>query len=86
MVMLGGRIFALALELGLPLMIPLFILSLAQGVIARLAPQINMLVAAPAAILLAGLTLLALDTSGLAAGILRVWWSVVNESFGWVDG
>jgi len=86
MVTLGGHMFTIALELGLPLMIPLFVLSLAQGVIARLAPQINVLIAAPAAILLAGLTLLALDTSGLAGGIVRVWWSVMNQSFGWVNG
>jgi flagellar biosynthetic protein FliR len=86
MVMLGGRVFAIALELGLPIMIALFVLSLAQGVVSRLAPQINVLVAAPAAILLAGLTLLALDASGLAAGITRAWWSVMNASFGWIDG
>jgi len=85
-VTLGGHMFAIALELGLPIMIPLFMLSLAQGVIARLAPQINVLVAAPAAILLAGLTLLVLDASGLGAGISRVWWSVMNASFGWIDG
>lgn len=86
MVIMGGRMFAIALELGLPIMIPLFVLSLAQGMVARLAPQINVLIAAPAAILLAGLTLLALDASGLGAGILRTWWSVMNTSLGWIDG
>jgi len=86
MLSIGGRIFQIALEIGLPLMVPLFVLSLAQGVISRLAPQINVLVAAPAAILLAGLTLLVLDAGGLAGSILRAWSSLINASFGWIDG
>ena len=52
---LGGRIFALALGLTFPVLVPLFVLSIAQGVIARLAPQVNILIAAPAAIVIAGL-------------------------------
>ena len=56
--------FALALGLGLPVMVPLFVLSIAQGVIARLAPQVNILIAAPAAIVIAGLVLLGLDATG----------------------
>ena len=65
MIALGGRMFALALGLAFPVMVPLFVLSIAQGVIARLAPQVNILTAAPAAIVTAGLVLLALDASGL---------------------
>lgn len=86
MVALGGRVFAIALEIGLPVMIPLFVLSLTQGLIARLAPQINILVAAPAAIVLAGLALLGLDAFGLGHGILRAWSSVVSQSLGWLNG
>jgi flagellar biosynthetic protein FliR len=86
MVRLGGRLFVLALGLSLPLLIPLFVLALAQGAIARLAPQVNILIAAPAAIVLAGLFLLALDAAGLAAGITRAWSSVTAEALGWVNG
>lgn len=67
----GGRMFALGLALSLPLLVPLFVLSIAKGVIARLAPQVNILIAAPAAVVTAGLVLLALDVSGLSAGIMR---------------
>jgi len=83
---LGGRVFTLALAIALPLLIPLFVLAVAQGVIARLAPQVNILVAAPAAILLAGLTLLALDATGIAAAITRAWSSTMLQSLGWLDG
>jgi flagellar biosynthesis protein FliR len=83
---LGGQVFLIALGLGLPLLIPLFVLALAQGVIARLAPQVNILIAAPAAIVLAGLGLLALDAGGLATGITRAWSSVMTQSLGWLDG
>ena len=84
LVVLGGRIFLIALGLGLPILIPLFILALAQGVIARLAPQVNILIAAPAAILLAGLIVLALDAGGLAAGITHAWSAVTTEALGWL--
>ncbi len=83
---LGGRIFVLALELGLPLLGPLFVLAITQGVIARLAPQVNILVAAPAAIVLAGLIFLALDAAGLTAGITRAWSSMTLQTLGWLDG
>ncbi len=83
---LGGRVFALAVTIALPLLIPLFVLAVAQGVIARLAPQVNILVAAPAAILLAGLILLAMDTAGIAAAITRAWSSITLQSLGWLDG
>jgi flagellar biosynthesis protein FliR len=83
---LGGRIFALALGLSFPVMVPLFVLSIAQGVIARLAPQVNILVAAPAAILMAGLVLLGLDASGLGAGIMRAWASAMTQSLEWLNG
>ncbi|HLW72268.1 MAG TPA: flagellar biosynthetic protein FliR [Candidatus Binataceae bacterium] len=86
LIRLGGRLFVLALGLGLPLLIPLFVLALAQGAIARLAPQVNILVAAPAAIVLAGLFLLTLDAAGLTAGITRVWSSVMAEALGWLNG
>jgi len=82
----GGQVFVIALGLGLPLLIPLFILALAQGVIARLAPQVNILTAAPAAVLLAGLALLALDATGLAAGITRAWSMVTMQTLGWLGG
>ena len=82
----GGRMFALALGLGFPLMVPLFVLSIAQGAIARLAPQVNVLVAAPAAMVMAGLFLLALDAGALGAGIMHAWSSVLTESMGWLNG
>jgi flagellar biosynthesis protein FliR len=85
LIRLSERVFLIALGLGLPLLIPLFVLALAQGVIARLAPQVNILVAAPAAIVLAGLFLLALDAAGLAAGITRAWSSVTAQALGWLD-
>ena len=80
MLRLGGQVFALALALGFPVLVPLFVLSIAQGVIARLAPQVNILMAAPAAMMIAGLTLLALDAGGLGAGIMRAWASVMGAS------
>ena len=49
-------------------MVPLFVLSIAQGVIARLAPQVNILIAAPAAIVMAGLVLLGLDVGRTRRG------------------
>jgi flagellar biosynthesis protein FliR len=67
-------------------MVPLFVLSIAQGVIARLAPQVNILIAAPAAMVMAGLVLLGLDAAGLGAGIMRAWTSVMTQSMGWLDG
>ena len=83
---LSGRMFALALGLAFPLMVPLFVLSIAQGVIARLAPQVNILTAAPAAIMIAGLVLLALDATGLAGGMMRMWTSLMTQSMGWLNG
>jgi len=82
----GGRVFALALALSFPVLVPLFVLSLAQGVIARLAPQVNILIAAPAAMVMAGLVLLALDATGLGAGIMRAWSSIMTQSVGWLNG
>jgi flagellar biosynthesis protein FliR len=82
----GGRMFALALALGFPMMVPLFVLSLAQGAIARLAPQVNILVAAPAAMVMAGLFLLALDAGALGTGIVHAWSSLLTESMGWLNG
>jgi flagellar biosynthesis protein FliR len=86
LISMGGRLFVLALGLALPLMVPLFILALAQGTIARLAPQINVLMAAPAAILLAGLMLLSFDSLGLSWGITRAWESVTVQALGWMHG
>lgn len=83
MLVLGGRVFAIAVGLALPLLVPLFVLSLAQGVIARLAPQINILIAAPAAVVMAGLLLLGLDAVGLTAGIIRAWASVMGTALRW---
>jgi flagellar biosynthetic protein FliR len=82
----GGRLFALALALSFPLLVPLFVLSIAQGVIARVAPQVNILIVAPAAVVSAGLVLLALDVAGLSAGIMRAWTSVMTDSLGWLHG
>jgi flagellar biosynthesis protein FliR len=82
----GGRMFALALALGFPMMVPLFVLSIAQAAIARLAPQVNILIAAPAAMVMAGLFLLALDASSLGSGIVHAWSSVLTESTGWLRG
>ena len=86
MIALGGRMFALALGLAFPVMVPLFVLSIAQGVIARLAPQVNILTAAPAAIVSAGLVLIALDATGFGSGIMRIWTSVMIQSMGWLNG
>jgi len=86
LIRMSGRLFALALGLAFPLMVPLFVLSIAQGVIARLAPQVNILTAAPAAIVIAGLVLLALDASGIAGGMMRMWTSLMTESMGWLHG
>jgi flagellar biosynthesis protein FliR len=86
MTRLCGRLFGLALGLAFPLMVPLFVLALAQGVIARVAPQVNILTAAPAAIVSAGLLLLALDATGLATGMMRIWSGVMMQSVGWLNG
>lgn len=86
MIKLGGRMFALALGLAFPVIVPLFVLSIAQGVIARLAPQVNILTAAPAAIVTAGLMLLALDATGFGTGMMRMWTSVMTQSMGWLNG
>lgn len=86
LISLGGRIFALGLALSFPVLVPLFVLSIAQGVIARLAPQVNILIAAPAAIVMAGLVLLGLDAGGLGGGIMRAWTSVMTQSMGWLNG
>ena len=86
MLVLGGRVFILALEIGLPVLVPLFVLALAQGVIARLAPQVNILFAAPAAIVMAGLLLLGLDSLGIGNSILRAWSSVMGDALRWVNG
>lgn len=83
---MGGRIFSIALALSFPVLVPLFVLSIAQGVIARLAPQVNILVAAPAAILMAGLVLLGLDSAGLGAGIMRAWTGVMTQTMEWLNG
>jgi flagellar biosynthesis protein FliR len=82
----GGRLFVLALELALPLTVPLLIIALAQGVIVRLAPQVNVLIAAPAAIVLAGMVVLGLDSVGLAWGITRAWSSMIALALGVLDG
>ncbi len=86
MMLLAGRLFPLALGLAFPVMVPLFVLSIAQGVIARLAPQVNILTAAPAAIVTAGLVLMALDAGGLGGGMMRMWTSVMTQSTGWLHG
>jgi flagellar biosynthetic protein FliR len=86
LIAMGGRVFALAMGLAFPVLVPLFVLSIAQGVIARLAPQVNILTAAPAAIIMAGLMLLALDASGLGVGMMRIWGSVMTQATGWLDG
>ena len=82
----AGRLFTIALELALPLMVPLLIITLAQGVIVRLAPQVNVLIAAPAAIVLAGLVLLGLDSIGLAWGITRAWSSMTGQALALING
>jgi len=86
MLALGGRMFAIAFGLALPLLVPLFIIAVAQGVIARLAPQINILIAAPAAVVMAGLVLLGLDSLGLTAGVMRAWSTVMTATLRWSHG
>jgi flagellar biosynthesis protein FliR len=85
MIAAAGRLFMIAMELALPLMVPLSIIAAAQGVIARLAPQVNVLIAAPAAIVLAGLVLLGLDSIGLAWGITRAWSSMTAQALGMLN-
>jgi flagellar biosynthesis protein FliR len=82
----SGRLFIIALGLALPLTVPLLVIATAQGVIARLAPQVNVLVAAPAPIILAGLVLLGLDSLGLSWEIMRVWSSMITFALGVLDG
>jgi flagellar biosynthetic protein FliR len=86
MVAAGGRLFIIALGLALPLAVPLLIIAVAQGVIARLAPQVNVLVAAPAPIVLAGLILLGLDSLGLSWEIMRAWSSMIAMALGVLGG
>jgi flagellar biosynthetic protein FliR len=83
---MSERIFVLALELALPVLVPLFILSVAQGVLARLAPQLNMLMVAPAAIVIAGLILLLMDSQGLMIGIARAWEAAIDQALNWTNG
>ncbi len=83
---MSARIFVLALELALPVLIPLFILSMAQGVLARLAPQLNMLMVAPAAIVIAGLVLLLMDSHGLMIGMVRAWEVMIDQALSWSNG
>ena len=84
-VRLSGDMFMIALQLGLPVMVPLLVLSLAQGVISRLAPQVNILVAAPAAIILAGITLIGMDALGLTTGMLRAWSAIMTPAMSWTN-
>ena len=44
------------------------------------------MIVAPAAVVTAGLVLLALDVTGLSAGIMRAWTSVMTQSLGWLHG
>ncbi|MGD0074805.1 MAG: flagellar biosynthetic protein FliR [Candidatus Binataceae bacterium] len=83
---ISGRMFVLAFELVLPVLIPLFILALAQGVLARLAPQIHMLMVAPAAIIIAGLVLLMMDSHGLANAMIRAWELMIDQALIWTNG
>jgi len=83
---MSGRMFVLALEIALPVLIPLFILSMAQGVLARLAPQLNMLMVAPAAIVIAGLMLLLMDSHGLMIGMARAWEALIDQALSWTNG
>jgi flagellar biosynthesis protein FliR len=80
-----GRLFVIAFDLALPLLVPLAMIAVAQGIIGRLAPQVNVLIAAPAAVVLAGLVLLGLDSSGLAWGITRAWSSITGQILGLVN-
>lgn len=85
-VSLSGGMFALGLQLGLPIMIPLFVLALAQGAISRLAPQVNILVAAPAAMIMAGITLIGMDALGLTTGMMRAWAAMMTTAMSWTNG
>ena len=86
MIAASGRLFVIALDLALPLMVPVLIITVAEGVIVRPVPQINVLVAAPAAIVLAGLVLLGLDSLGLVWGITRAWSSMMTLALGLLNG
>ncbi len=82
----AGSIFAICLELALPLLVPLFALALVQGVLARIAPQLNPLMAAPAAMTIAGLLLMLGYSYGLVTGIERVWEAMMDQALGWLNG
>jgi flagellar biosynthesis protein FliR len=82
----GAQIFAIALEIALPVLIPLLLLIMAQGVLARLAPQVNMLMVAPVAMALAGIALLVLDSYGLCSAILQAWGRILHIALGWLNG
>jgi flagellar biosynthesis protein FliR len=76
----------LGTSIAMPLLVPLFIVILAQGVISRISPQVSLLVGAPAAVALSGLGLLLLDASGLAWRIERAWEQALFTMLAWVNG
>ena len=78
--------FLLGASLAMPLLVPLFIVVLAQGVISRISPQLSLLIGAPAAVAMAGLVLLLLDAYGLAWSIERAWARTLFTMLAWVNG
>jgi flagellar biosynthetic protein FliR len=78
--------FVLGASIALPLLVPLFIVALAQGVISRLSPQLSLLMSAPAAVAVTGIALLVLNSSGLAWAIEQAWARTLFATLAWVNG
>jgi hypothetical protein len=47
---------------------------------------VNMLMVAPAAMALAGIALLVLDSYGLCSAILQAWGRILHIALGWLNG
>jgi flagellar biosynthetic protein FliR len=82
----AGAAFLIGVSIALPLLIPLLMLAVAQGVLSRFAPQINLLVAAPAAMVMAGMMLVMTDASALVFRIDRAWTEAMLATVRMING
>ncbi|GEM_PF-1543853 len=82
----SAEMFSLALNIALPLLVPLLLLGLTQGVLSRFAPQMNLLMAGPSAMILAGLELMLLYSGKLGVGLMQVWERAVGLVLALVHG
>jgi flagellar biosynthetic protein FliR len=76
----------LGTSIAMPLMVPLLMVSLAQGLISRMSPQISLLIGAPAAVAMAGLGLMLLEASGIAWSVERAWTRTLFTMLAWLNG